>query len=347
MAQQQMAPPAHVAPWKKEEVRRLQEAMREAPIVAIVGVGGIPSPQMLKMRAMLREHGDLRSGKNNLFELALEGIENDRPGIKKLLDHLEGQAAILTTDQNPFKLYKQLAATKQMMPAKAGDIAPFDIVVEAGETPFKPGPIVGELQKAGIPAAIEKGKVVVKKTVTVAKEGEKIGADLAAGLAKLEVAPIEVGLDLRAVYEQEFVFAGKDLQIDEVAFGQDLVKSIQHAYNLGVEASIFTGETAPLIVAKAHREALNLAVEVGWLSDATSELVLGKAMRQALGLASQLDEAALGEDVKKRLAGAASAAAAAAPTGGDKTEAEKKEEEEEEEEVSEEDAASGLGSLFG
>ena len=30
-----------------------------------------------------------------------------------------------------------------------------DIEVKAGETSFKPGPIVGEFQQAGIPAAIE------------------------------------------------------------------------------------------------------------------------------------------------------------------------------------------------
>jgi large subunit ribosomal protein L10 len=345
MAQQQMAAPqAHVAPWKKEEVRRLQEAMKEAPIVAIVGIGGIPSPQMLKMRAMLREHGHLRSGKNNLFEIAIAGVDKDREGIKGLLEHMEGQCAILTTDQNPFKLYKQLAATKQMMPAKAGDIAPFDIVVPAGDTPFKPGPIVGELQKGGIPAAIEQGKVVVKKTVTVAKEGEAIPGDTAAALAKLEINPIEVGLDLRAVYEDGFVFAGNDLKIDEVAFGADLVRSIQHAVNLGVNAEIFTTETAPLIVAKAHREALNLAVEAGWLSKATTDLVLGKATRHALGIAGHLSDEALDEDLKTRIAGAAAAAAAAPAATESKEEAK---EEEEEEEVSEEEAAAGLGSLFG
>ena len=56
------------------------------------------------------------------------------------------------------------------MAAKAGETAPEDIVIEKGPTSFKPGPIVGELQQAGIPAAIEGGKVRIRETKTVVKE---------------------------------------------------------------------------------------------------------------------------------------------------------------------------------
>lgn len=335
---------AHVAPWKKEEVANLQSLLKEKPVVALVNVGGIPSPQMLAMRAMLREHGKMRSGKNNLFLLALEGAEADRPGIGELKDHMEGQTAILATDMNPFKLYKQLQATSQMMPAKAGDIAPEDITLEKGPTDFKPGPVVGELQKAGIPAAIEGGKVVIKKTVTVVKKGEEIGPDLAAGLAKLDVKPIEVGLHLQAAFEDGFLFKPEDLAIDEVAFGTDLVRAIQSAYNLGVNAPVYNPQTAPLIVTKVHRDALALALEIGYLSPQTADLVIGKATNQALALASLLSDEALDPELKERLT-AAPAAAPAAEAGGAEEAAE--EEEEEEEEVSEEDAAAGLGALFG
>lgn len=338
---------AHVAPWKKDEVESLKTLIKSKPVVALIGIGGIPSPQMLAMRAMLREHGELRSGKNNLFKLAFEGIEGELDGIGKLLDTLEGQAAILATDANPFKLYKQLEATKQMMPAKGGDLAPHDIIVQKGETSHPPGPIVGELQQAGIPAAIDKGKVVVKKTTTVVKQGEEISAKLALGLAKLDIFPIEVGLNLLGVYEEGFVFKGAELQIDEVAFGSDLVRAIQSGINLGVNAPVVTHELAPLIIMKAQREAINLAVEAGILNKVTTPLIIGKATRQALGIAGLLAPEALDEDLVSKLAGAASAAAAAAsaPAGGDAAPAD--EEEEEEEAVSEDEAAEGLGALFG
>ena len=64
-----------------------------------------------------------------------------------------------------------MEATKSTAPAKPGDIAPEDIIVKEGETPFKPGPIVGELQKAGIPAAIEGGKIVIRKDKVLVEKG--------------------------------------------------------------------------------------------------------------------------------------------------------------------------------
>lgn len=339
---------AHVAPWKKVEVDALQAIIKERPVVALVNVGGIPSPQMLAMRANMRAHGTIRSGKNNLFKLAIEGIESDRPNISALLEHMEGQTAILATDMNPFKLYKQLQAAKTMMPAKGGDIAPNDIVVEKGPTSFAPGPIVGELQQAGLPAAIEGGKVVIKKTVTVVKQGEEINAKLALGLAKLEIYPLEVGIGLQACWENGFVFGPDDLAIDEVAFGSDLARAIAQAMNLGVNAPISTGVTAPFIVTKAHRNALALALEAGYMTDATAGLLVGRASNQAFALAALLSPEALDEDLQAKLAGRAAAAAAApAATGGDDAGADAHEEEEEEEAVSEEDAAAGLGALFG
>ena len=67
---------------------------------------------------------------------------------------------------------------------------------------FKPGPVVGEFQKAGLPAAIEKGKVVIKSDKVLVKSGGQITRDQAQALTKLEIYPMTVGLDLRAAYEE-------------------------------------------------------------------------------------------------------------------------------------------------
>src|SRR5207249_432728 len=80
------------------------------------------------------------------------------PALVQLRETIQGQTAVVTADINPFRLFKELEATKTRAPARGGEVAPEDLWVRAGETPFKPGPVVGELQKAGIPAAIERGK---------------------------------------------------------------------------------------------------------------------------------------------------------------------------------------------
>src|SRR5437667_9772525 len=98
--------------------------------------------------------------KNILLRLAVQQASEKKPALDQLCETIEGQTAVVTADINPFRLFKELEATKTRAPARGGELAPEDLWVRAGETPFKPGPVVGELHKAGIPAAIGRGKVM-------------------------------------------------------------------------------------------------------------------------------------------------------------------------------------------
>ena len=206
---------AHVAAWKKDMVSELVQDMREYPVVAVVDMAGIPGQQVQSMRAGLRAHAKLKMTKNNLMLLAIEEAAKEKPEIIGLKDSIHGQCAIVTTDIDPFKLFKKLEATMTPAPAKEGQLAPFDIVVPKGPTPFGPGPIIGELQKIGLPAAIEAGKIVVKKDTTLVKEGEPIPGPVAAMLPKLEILPMVVGMDLRAAYEDGVIYSKDVLDIPE------------------------------------------------------------------------------------------------------------------------------------
>ena len=154
---------AHVAAWKKQVVSELSSAMKDHAAIAVVDLHGIPSAQLQMMRQGMRPKAKIIMSRNTLMDLAIDDAAKDRPGLDKIKEFMGGQCAIVATDANPFKLFREMEATKGKAAAKAGDIAPEDIEVKAGDTPFKPGPIVGELQKVGIPAGIEGGKIVIKK----------------------------------------------------------------------------------------------------------------------------------------------------------------------------------------
>ena len=167
---------AHVAEWKHGEIKELVDFITKNKVVGIVEVGGIPAPQMQKMRNNLREVGSIRSARNTLISKALDEAEKKVKGISSLKNSITGQSAIIATDANPFKLFAKIKATRTMAPAKGGETSSHDIEIKAGDTPFKPGPIVGELQKVGIPAAIQEGKVVIKSDKLLVKAGEKISS---------------------------------------------------------------------------------------------------------------------------------------------------------------------------
>src|SRR5512137_369248 len=167
------------------------------------------------MRTNLRANAEITMLKNTLLKIAIKQASKDKKGLDQLSESVNGQCAVVTSDLNPFKLFKQLDATKTKMPAKGGEISPDDIEIKAGETPFKPGPVVGELQKAGLPAAIEQGKVVIKKDKLLVKKGDKIPRDVALVLSKLEIYPLTVGLDLSAAFEDGMIYKKDVLAVDE------------------------------------------------------------------------------------------------------------------------------------
>jgi large subunit ribosomal protein L10 len=86
-----------------------------------------------------------------------------------------------------------------------------------------------------------------------------------------------------------------------------------------------------------------VALFAGITNKNTIDKLVGQANLKMMALAARVPDA-LDEDLKAALAGAATAAAAAAPAEAPQ---DKKSEKKEEPKVTEEDAAAGLGALFG
>lgn len=339
---------AHVAPWKKDEVQRLSKILLDNPVVAVAEVSGIPAPQMQQMRASLRGSVAVLGSKNRLLSIAIKEAAKQKPGLEVLADKLHGQSVILATKNNPFKLFKALKAGASMAPLKANQTAPHDIVIPKGPTPFGPGPIVGELQKVGISAKIEAGKVVIAKDSTPVKAGGVVSAELATMLAKLEVRPVELKIDLKAAFEKDTVFLPEALAVDEsVIFGQ-IGLAVRTANEVSLQTGWITPQTADALLGRAYKQAISLVLEKGLDVDAAVKQTVTEDYAKLLATIGK-KESDLSDELKARLGDAVkilSQVAVAAPSsaGGSKAPAEEKPEEKG---VSEEEAAAGLGALFG
>jgi large subunit ribosomal protein L10 len=331
----------HVAEWKKEEVASLKGLIESHEVVGMVNLLDIPAPQLQKMRRTLKDSAVLKMSRKTFMSLALD--DSSKENIETLGEYMEGQPAMIFTNMNPFKLYKILESSKTAAPAKAGSIAPEDIVVPKGDTAFKPGPILGELQKIGIPAKIEKGKIVITSDKTIVAAGDSIPRDVASILTRLEIFPLEVGIDLRAAYEDQTVYTSDILTIDDEQTIADIQQAFTRALNLSVNAVIFNKVSVPVLLQKAATLSLNLALNAEILTSKTTDLLIAKAYAQMLSLASELeavDENAIDDELREKL----SSTAVTAEVTKDNEESEEEEEEDEEEEG---DAAAGLGALFG
>lgn len=271
-----------MAEWKQKKVAYLSEEIKKSKIVGILTVRGLPSKQLQAIKTKLP--ATIVMGKKNLMLRALEGSK--KKGIKDLEQYITDQPAFILSDENPFKLCSIINKSRSPAPAKAGDIAPSDIVIDAGGTPFQPGPVLGELKGVGIPCSIDGGKIVITETKSILSAGEEISAKLAEMLGRLGIEPMEVGLNLLACYENGSVFPADVLSIDEDEYFGNFVKAYKNSLNLSVEAAFPTTVNIEIMIQKCYSNSKGLSIEAGILNAATLGEILGRAARAANSLSS-------------------------------------------------------------
>jgi len=291
---------AHVAKWKYKEVEELTNILTKKPVIGIVEIGGIPAPQIQKMRKNFHNIAEIKSSKNSLILRAFDEAEKKVKGISNLKEYVTGQSAILATEINPFKIFNKIKNTRTNAPAKGGETASADIEVKAGATSFKPGPIVGELQKVGIPAAIQEGKVVITKGKVIVPQGQKIPKDVAQMLTRLEIFPIEIGMTINGIFEQGNIYKAEILDIDLDQFLINIQKASSNAFNLAIETSWVNSHTIKTLLNKAYQNAFNLAIDRGIINKITIKNLISKAHSSMISLASKSKDG-LDEDLKNMM----------------------------------------------
>ena len=272
-----------VSAKKKELVQNLIKQIQSYPIVGLVNMENLPAQQLQNMRAMLREKGvQIVMTRKKLIQLALK--DSKLEGIDNLTEKIIGMPALILSKDNPFTLYNTLQKNKSPAPAKAGQTAPNDIIVKGGPTSFAPGPIISELGAVGIKTKVDGGKLTIISDVVVAKEGDVITPALAEMLKRLDIQPVEVGLNLVAVWENGTIFAAKQLHVDEEEYMQNFIQAAQWAMNLAIETAYPTADTMGLLLQKASREAKAVALDQNIVNDDTKEEILAKAEAQAVSV---------------------------------------------------------------
>ncbi len=272
---------------KKKIVEEFTKLIDEYNVIASVNMENLPAKQLQTIVKSLRNEMILKMGKTRLIKLAIEKSKKDN--IKEIETYLKGMPALIFTKENPFKLYKILEKSKSNAPAKTGQKAPKDIIVPAGPTGFAPGPIIGELGSAGIKAGIENGKVVIKEDSLVVKEGDPIEEKLAGVLSRLGIEPMEIGLNIVAIYEDGSIFKKDILAVDESKYISDIQDGARISFNLAVEIGYPTKENIEFLIGKVFNDSKNLAIGQDIITDETLGNVIGKAETQMKNLANKLN----------------------------------------------------------
>jgi len=245
--------------WKKDEVENIKKLVKEYPYFGVVDLENLPALQFQRMRVNLEGKILVKVTKKRLIRLALQSLKDSKNNIDAINDHLKGMVALIFTKESPFRLYSLLAKSKTKAPAKPGQTAPNNIVIPSGPTSFAPGPVISELASIGIKTSVQEGKLFIKEDVVVAKEGEKIKPKVAEILLRLGIQPMEVGLNLVAVYDNGIIYKKDVLAVDEEVYYNNIRKASAECIALALEINYITKETALLMLGKAELESKALA----------------------------------------------------------------------------------------
>ena len=271
---------------KIQTVKEVGEQLEKYQVIGMLDMFKLPAKQLYEIREKLRGEAVIRMVKKRLIALILK--ESKHKGIDKLKEHIQEEPAFLFSNTDPFKLARIISESKSPATAKPGDIAPKVIEIKAGPTSLSAGPVIGELQRAKIPAGVEGEKIVIKQDVIVAKEGDTIDKTLADVLAKLGVEPMEIGLNLVAVYSDGTIYGKDVLFIPKEKYLDDLMQAHSQAFNLTLNIGYPTKENIGLLLSKAHQEATSLATAAGVVTKETLKPLISKAHKQASAIKEKI-----------------------------------------------------------
>jgi len=239
---------------KKKKVAEIAHLLEKSKTIGLINLANLPARQLRTVRAKSKDNIQFLFVKKTILKRALEATKRD--SAKQLAQHLDGiYPVIIVSHLDAFELFKQLKSNRQMVAAKPGQLAPADITVSAGPTPFAPGPAISELAQLGLKTKVESGKIVIREDAVVVKQGQPVPSVAASMLAKLGITPIQIGVNLVYALEDNDLYPGKVLDIDIGRYTEDLKIAALNAFKLAIDLGFATKETIAQLVQKAYRGA--------------------------------------------------------------------------------------------
>jgi len=198
--------------WKAGYFLKLVQLLDEYPKCFIVGVDNVGSNQMQQIRVSLRKHAVILMGKNTMIRKAIRGHLENNPNLEKLMSHIRGNVGFVFTKEDLIDIRGKIMDNKVKAPARAGALAPLDVMVPAQNTGLGPEK-TSFFQALQIPTKISKGTIEILNEIHLIKKDDRVGASEATLLNMLNISPFSYGLVIQQVYDSGTIFAPEILDI--------------------------------------------------------------------------------------------------------------------------------------
>merc|ERR1719221_1014656 len=145
--------------------------------------------------------------------------------------------------------------------AKAGVVAPKDVIIPAGPSGLEPSQ-TSFFQALNIPTKIVKGAIELTSDFKICTHGEKVVLSAQALLTKLGLKPFEYGMKIRAVFQDGCVFDAAVLDINDSVIMSKFMSGVANVAALGREIGIPTEAGLPHMMCNAFKNLVATIVEI-------------------------------------------------------------------------------------
>jgi large subunit ribosomal protein LP0 len=248
---------------KMDYMKKLIGLMEEYPRMVLVTCDNIGSNHMQRIRSGLRGRGVLLMGKNTLMRKAVRISKETHPEWQDLLPEIWGNIGIVFTKEELTEIEPKLLESRVPATAKAGIVAPQDVVLPAQVTTLEPTK-TNFFAALDIATKITRGCVEILADVKLCTEGKKVGSSEAALLQMLDMRPFTYGLKLVSCFDDGCVFPSAFLRKKP----EDVYKAFGQGVGNVAALSLVLGHPTlasfPHIIGSGFRNCVSLALATNY-----------------------------------------------------------------------------------
>jgi len=246
--------------WKVTYFAKLAQYFNEYPKCFLVGVDNVGSRQMQLIRQSLRKDAIVLMGKNTMMRKAIRGTLEVNPSLEKILPHIRGNVGFVFTREDLVEVRDKILEHKVQAPARAGAIAPLDVMIQPQNTGLGPEK-TSFFQALQIPTKIAKGTIEILNEIHLIKKDDKVGASEATLLNMLNVSPFTYGLKIQQVYDSGTIFSPEILDITPEDLRVKFLQGVRNIAAVCLNIGYPTVASVPHSIVNGMKNLIAVAVE--------------------------------------------------------------------------------------
>jgi len=244
---------------KKNYWTRLVSLLEEYSRILIVTADNVGSNQMQQIRKAMRGKAVLLMGKNTMIRKAIRDQLSKTPLLEGILPHVKGNIGMVFTNGDLADVRTKLTELKIQAAAKAGSVAPIEVIVPAGNTNMEPTK-TSFFQALSIPTKINRGTIEIINDIHLLTVGQKVSLSQAALLQMLGIKPFQYGLKVVTVYDNGAVYPAAVLDLTDDDILKKFFRGVSNVAALSLQIGYPTVVSVPHSVSNAYKNLLAISV---------------------------------------------------------------------------------------